>query len=632
MSILVLGCGQDGPVRRVGTVLVPMLMLLMLLVGVTVTEVAAPSCPRVTAGLGSRPIPVVADLDEVGVRDSPSRVGLLRAADGIVSGEIPAVTYNLTRTGDPLRYLYDEGVALRRVTGVLAFAYAATRDVRYLDAMAQRVALNAARWPDWNPGHSLDPAQVATAVALAYGWSRDRLAADERAVVVRALTSRLSPPSSCRTGSDPARLPDRSNRTTVVATASVLAGLVLRDERPSWASVAVGEGVAALARSGADDGTGRSVAGGPTVEGLMYSTYEAASLALLHATLRTVRASAVAPLRDAAARLDRLAEWTERCGTVVEPAMEDAWGSYPWVDRTTALAGMAAEPSAGSNVLDLLGALQQRSVLTIPDAGSWPVPDGIAELMLSGLPPKRTSSPEPDAYVPGRGVQRSYWGCLRSGPMRAVMGSAPNDAPHAHRDVGNVTVQYDHQPVLADLGQRDYALAGVRYVWRGSTKAHSTIGVLTEDGRVTQADRGSGRLSAAWGDLVMQSGSAIPGAHWRRVVSIADASGLVRDQVALRPGAPSRVLSASVLLATPPSRVSDLGGGRLRFELGDGSTWELVTPAGTVATYRDANPTAPYEDTEEFTTTIGPAHTLVTFTATLTSSLDLTTTVTRLGP
>ena len=84
------------------------------------------------------------------------------------------------------------------MTGVLAYAYAATRSV--LDAMASKVALNAAGWPDWNPGHPLDNAQVATAVSLAYRWSAARMTAAERSTVANALTTRMMMAYSCADG------------------------------------------------------------------------------------------------------------------------------------------------------------------------------------------------------------------------------------------------------------------------------------------------------------------------------------------------------------------------------------------------------------------------------------------------
>jgi len=94
----------------------------------------------------------------------------------------------------------------------------------------------------------------------------------------------------------------------------------------------------------------------------------------------------------------------------------------------------------------------------------------------------------------------------------------------------------------------------------------------------------------------------------------------------------TKQMSLSFLVPTPPSRVVNPGDGRLRFDLADGSTWELTPPAGTTMTYRDANPASPYDDTADFKATIGPVHTLVTLTTTLSTAVDLTTTIRRMDP
>ncbi|MGH8892622.1 MAG: hypothetical protein ACRDWY_04855, partial [Actinomycetes bacterium] len=248
----------------------------------------APGVEPAAAGAAT---PLVADLDAVQLRDGSTRGALLETADGIVSGRIPRVTFPSAADreapgADPVRYLYDEGVALRRVTGVLGYAYAATHDPRYLDTLAA-VLHDAATWPDWNDAHPLDTAQVGAAVALAYSWTRDRLAPDQRAAVTEVLVDRLVAPYACGQGPLAARRTSTGNQASVVGTAVVLAGLALRADAPHWAATAVGSGTDALRRAAAADRTGRSVADGPTSEGLMYTSYEAASLALLHATVRT---------------------------------------------------------------------------------------------------------------------------------------------------------------------------------------------------------------------------------------------------------------------------------------------------------------------------------------------------------
>ena len=589
--------------------------------------------PRAVTELGVGPVRLVSDLDTVTVRDSASRTDLLRRADEIVAGTIPAVAYNAQRTGDALRYLYDEGVALRRVTGILAYAYAVRRDTRYLDAMAAKVAVNAAGWPDWNPGHPLDTAQVATAVALAYGWSRARMSPAQRSLVAGALTTRMVLSYACGDGALASKRSASGNQNSVFATAAVLAGLAVRNDATAWGSASVQDGAAALARVRLADGTGSSLASGPTVEGLMYTTYEAANVSMLHATLwRNATDQAVqGALRDKLADLDVLAAWTERCGTVADPPVEDAWDYYPWLDRTTALATFTAWPSAGGHVLELLEALQSRDTLTIPDRGTWSAPDGIAELVVSDLSPRRDLPPAVQSYAPGAGGAGSYWGCASNEDVRALISAAPNNAPHGHRDIGNLVVSHGTQPVLTDLGQRDYNFV-TTFPWRSLTKAHTTVGVLQPDGRVTQTDAGWGSVSATADGLRMVSANAMSGIDWSRGTTVTASSVTVRDQLQLRTTGSAKPLSMSFLLAAPVGQVTDLGAGRFRFGLADGSTWELTTPAGVAATLSDARPTPPYVDTAEFAATSGPAHTLVVLSPTLVDTLELTTTLVRLAP
>jgi hypothetical protein len=122
-------------------------------------------------------------------------------------------------------------------------------------------------------------------------------------------------------------------------------------------------------------------------------------------------------------------------------------------------------------------------------------------------------------------------------------------------------------------------------------------------------------------------------ALWTRDVSLGGGSVSVRDQVTAKTvlTAP-KPISTSFLLQVPPSRVTDLGDGRLRIAMLDGSAWQMQLPAGVTATVSDASPTSPYEDTSEFLTTLAPAHTLVQLTSQLSSSLDQTTTFVRTSP
>jgi hypothetical protein len=591
-----------------------------------------PGCPQAPASVDVTPVHLVADLEHLVVRDSPWRAPAIAAADEVLAGSIRAVRPPAGDDGgDPVRYLYDEGVALRRLAGVLGLAYASSHDTRYLDALAAQT-VGAARWPDWNPGHALDTAQVATAVALGYAWSRDRMTVDERREVSSALVDRLLAPYTCQPGSDLAsRRTGTGNQTTVIGTAVVLAGLAVRADAPAWSAAAVQAGAASLRRTAAPDGSGRSLADGPTVEGLMYTTYEAANLALLQATVAANRLDpgVTGPLQGALPGLHALAEWNERCGRVADPDVQDGWDLYPWVDRTSALAAMASSPQAGPHLLSLIDGLQAKSQLTVPGAPSRPVPDGIAELLLSQVTPGSAAPQPAQALVSGGAPDARRYGCATVGDTYALVTGIPNDVAHAHADVGNVVVKQGEQTVLADLGQRTYGFTGSP-VWRAATKAHSTIGVLQPDGTVRQRRAGSGAVSVDGGGLLMTSSDVLPDvSSWQRRVAVSEGTVRVRDTVVAAGGAVVP-LSASFLLAAAPATVAHQPDGSLRFTVADGSVWELVPPPGTGVTTADAAPTPPYVDAPDIAG-LAATHTLVVVRVDLAGTAELTTELRRVG-
>jgi hypothetical protein len=576
-------------------------------------------CPDAVIGTGPAPegrVRLVADLDAVQPREGSARAALLVAADQLGSGEIPRVRYNAEREGDAHRYLYDEGVALRRVAGVLAYAYAVTGDRAHLRRLAQDVARNAARWPDWNPGHPLDAAQVGAAVALAAAWSREELDGTGRTEVQSALVDRLIAPYVCRDGDLHGLRRANGNQATVGAVAVALAGLAIREDRPRWAAQALTAATDVLGRNG-------TIASGPTVEGLMYSNYEAAWLALLTSTAHVSPEDPdVARLADVLPPLDAMASWTECVGLVAEPDVGDGWSSYPWVDRASGLAAMTRSDAAGPRVRQVLDGLQQEATLTLPTKGTWPVPDGIAELVLAtvGAPRDEPAAREVQSRVVPPGPLPRYGG-LRSGPTSVVLSGTPNDAAHNHQDVGNVVVSSGEQQVTADLGQRDYNARIDGPNWRAATRSHSTIGLVMPDGTVVQDRRGSGVVDETADGLRMRS-RAVPGVRWQRLVTASEGDVRVTDELRTWPG--PLTLSMQWLLPVAPSAVTTPSPDVVRYDLPDGSTWELSVSGAVGLVHTDAAPVPPYEDSPE-AVSLGAAHTLVTATLHLRTHLDVTT-------
>jgi hypothetical protein len=572
-------------------------------------------------GAGRGPWRPVADLDELVPRASAWSDRLLQAAGEIGTPALPAVRYNAEREGDELRYLYNEGVALRRQAGVLGYAFAATKDPRHLDRLADVVLRNATSWPDWNPGHPLDTAQVATAVALSYGWAGDRLVEAGRARVVDALVDRLLRPYVCDSDGVGRYRGARGNVSTVVGSAVALAALAVRDQRPVWADRAFDAASRSL------DGN-RAVEGGPTGEGLLYSNYEAANLALLWATVwaNPDDPAISGTLRRRLPELGALAAWNECCGLAADFPLADSLPLYPWIDRTTALAAMAAWPESGPRVLSLIESLQAYDTLSVPRSGSWPVPDGIAELLLSSLSPVPPVGALVRSYVPDVAAPR--YGGAANHDLTTVVSALTRDFGHAHADVGNVLVAHRGLPVLADLGKRDYVTRLRGPGWRAATPVHNTIGIRMPGGRVLQGSPGGGVVSLVDGALVMDSDQALAGVQWRRTVRTGESDVTVEDLLRTWPGGVD--LSMSWLVPAPVDTVERHGANSLRYSLDDGSVWELVLPGGVAWTLSDASPVPPYVDSDEIAR-LAAAHSLVTIPLELGTRLSLTTQVRRVG-
>lgn len=93
----------------------------------------------------------------------------------------PPVEYKLVGP----RLLRQSRAALRRIS-TLAGLYRLDGDQRW-SARARTEMLTAAAFPDWNPKHFLDTAEMTTALAIGYDWLYDHLSVEDRATIRRAL-------------------------------------------------------------------------------------------------------------------------------------------------------------------------------------------------------------------------------------------------------------------------------------------------------------------------------------------------------------------------------------------------------------------------------------------------------------
>lgn len=71
----------------------------------------------------------------------------------------------------------------------LAYAWRLTGEARFLDR-AKTEMLTVAAFPDWNPGHFLDVAEMTTALAIGYDWLHAGLDAASRATIRQAIATK----------------------------------------------------------------------------------------------------------------------------------------------------------------------------------------------------------------------------------------------------------------------------------------------------------------------------------------------------------------------------------------------------------------------------------------------------------
>lgn len=98
---------------------------------------------------------------------------------------LPQIEYELNRYGN---ILYTSRSYVERL-GTLALSYRIYNEQKYLDA-ANDALLWVCAYPDWDPKHYLDTAEMTTAVAIAYDWLYDMLPQATKNIVKHCLYER----------------------------------------------------------------------------------------------------------------------------------------------------------------------------------------------------------------------------------------------------------------------------------------------------------------------------------------------------------------------------------------------------------------------------------------------------------
>jgi hypothetical protein len=503
------------------------------------------------------------------------------------------------------RLLDKSRTALGRVL-TCSLAFRLTGDERFF-RRARKELLTVAAFPDWNPSHFLDVAEMSLAVAIGYDWLYAHLKPDERATLKTALLTHglaLAPDAYNPAGATDKRVTRwvtaHHNWNQVCNGGLLGAALALADDEPALARLVVTGAVKSLPLAMAAYAPDGAYPEGPGYWNYG-TTYNVIALALLETALGTDFGLAQA------AAFDRTAHYRLHVQSPTGLAFNYADGSasiglspaYTW------LAKKFGVPQARTHTRTLLTAAlatkksdREGDRFIALNALWFPSPE--IENPTSKIP---NSSPL-DAHFRGPAelaLFRSAW----DNPRALFVGfkAGANAVNHSHLDLGAFVLDADGIRWATELGTDDYNLpgyfdtkkgtAGPRWkYYRLNNRSHNTL----TPADALQEYHATAPLIAfastpARAHAVADLTSVYPGAAKKilRGIALLDrARVLVQDDLTgLKPHTPlvSRLLTAGKISLSADARTATL--------TQDGRTLrvEILSPAGAKFTTRPA--TAP---------------------------------------
>jgi hypothetical protein len=481
-----------------------------------------------------------------------------------------------------------------------AMAYRLTGDRRFLER-ARRDLLDVAAFPDWNPSHFLDVAEMSLAVGVGYDWLYSDLSPADRTAIKAALLDKalvFAPAAYAPGGPTDKRLffaRAHMNWNQVCNGGLLAAALSVADEEPDLARQVV-EGV----RKSLPLAMEAYEPDGAYPEGPAYwsygTSYNVIILALLEGTLGTDFGLGDAPAFQRTV-LYRMA--------VVGPSglafnyadglskLEDT-PAYGWLARRY---GDRASLDDSRRLLRAAIDGRHYDRFLALDAAWFPsLPDG-ANAPGASRPPPLSLHFRGGADI---AVFRSAW----NDPPALFLGfkAGDNATNHSHLDLGSFVLESDGVRWAKDLGGDVYDLPGYfgakRFSYfRLNNLSHNTTtpGDALQDAKAT-APITAFSDSAARSFAVADMTAAYPGAARRilRGVEVLNrAAVLIQDEYSgLGPGIPVhwRMMTGAVVTLSGDARTAWLSqdGRQLRVD--------LLSPAGSRLGIQSAQPPTPAED------------------------------------
>lgn len=126
----------------------------------------------------------------------------------------------------------------------LALAYRLTNDKRFSER-AEKELIHVCNYPDWDPIHYLDVAEMTTAVAIGYDWLYDQLSPSTRKLVVHSIKTKALDLviEEYKTGNSDSWAKRETNWNVVCNTGMVLGALAIEEHYPELTQKIVNEAV-----------------------------------------------------------------------------------------------------------------------------------------------------------------------------------------------------------------------------------------------------------------------------------------------------------------------------------------------------------------------------------------------------
>lgn len=364
--------------------------------------------------------------------------------------EVRPVAYKF----DGRRLLAQSRLCLERLS-TLALVALLTGDSRYSDrAILEMEAV--AEFPDWNPSHYLDTAEMTLAIALGYDWLFDKLTGSQRQKIAKAILDKGIAPSF-----DPVFLENwwlwwitGNNNWTQVCHAGMVAGaLALAEDEPELAERVVKRAVENVPRSAEAYAPDGAYAEGPTYWG--YGTsFHVVLIDLLKSSLGNDYGLADSPgfLESAKYILQMTAPGGKyynyadgRSIRCVEPAL--FWFARHLNEPALLQADLAMLDASlkAYEAMDSSDAYRMLALTLL-----WWKPEFAGRLSGHCDLPLHWMA---DGVNPVS-VHRSAWND-RNAVFVAIKGGSPS-SPHAHKDAGSFILEAGGVRWIIDLGMQEY--------------------------------------------------------------------------------------------------------------------------------------------------------------------------------